>query len=373
MSLPSSHLPYTDVYFLRSLEILQKLNLNPFVRAQIFFRSGPGKISGMREVLEIIQKYSQLLENQGQIFYLPDEEQYQPEETVLCLEGKIQDLITLETMILGVLSAETTKANDRHGVNLENVTQRVQEIVKLVGNRPIFYFGARHWRYDEDANISQAAFLGGAAGASTQIGAETVGKSGVGTIPHSLETIFAWKYGIEKAVAKSTEAFDHIIDKKIPRIALVDYANTEITDTLAVAKILGNKLTGVRIDTCGENIMEGEPSHDTRKYWSGRGVTISGIAHLKKSLINAGYPDLKLFLSSGFGEVAKVKAFVAAETELQIKLFDSLGIGNIFDSRISTMDIVGVGETLTTLQPIAKVGRRYKPNHRLIKFSGAGF
>ena len=24
-------------------------------------------------------------------------------------------------------------------------------------------------------------------------------------------------------------------------------------------------------------------------------------------------------------------------------------------------------------QPIAKVGRRYKPNHRLIKFSGAGF
>ena len=362
MPLPASYEPYTDVYFLRSLEILQKISLNPFVRAQVFFRKGPGKIYGMNEALEIIKTYSKLLENGGRIFYLAEGEEYQPEETVLLLEGRIQDIIFLETMILGVLSAETTKANDKHGVNLESVTKRMKEITTLVGERPVFYFGARHWRYDEDEKIANAAFKGGAAGASTNIGAQTFGKKGAGTIPHSLENIFAWKYGINRAVVESTKAFNQIIDPNIPRIALVDYANMEVDDALATAIEMQGKLSGVRVDTCGENMMQGADSKD------GKGVTTSGVYNLRQKLDRAGFNNVQIFLSSGFGEVAKVKAFVDAEKKLGVRLFDSLGVGEVFDARTATMDVVGVGETIDGLQPVSKVGRRYRSNGKLVQF-----
>ena len=36
--LPKSPAPYTDKYFLRSKEVLQKEGLNPFIRAQLFIR-----------------------------------------------------------------------------------------------------------------------------------------------------------------------------------------------------------------------------------------------------------------------------------------------------------------------------------------------
>jgi nicotinate phosphoribosyltransferase len=357
--------PYTDVYFLRSVHILKKLDLNPFVRAQVFFRKGPGKIAGMEEVLELIRNRTEIFANGGQVFHLPERSEYHPEETVLLIEARAQDVISLETVILGILSAETTKLNDQHGVDLSQVTQRVKTITEHIGGRPVFYFGARHWRYDEDVAISAAAFAGGITGASTMIGAQTTGKTGVGTIPHSLENIFAWKYGMHRAVIETTKAFDKWIDPAVPRIALVDYANQEVDDTLVTATELQGKLAGVRVDTCGENVMKGATESVDRPYWFGKGVTVSGVANLRQKITQAGFPDLKIFLSSGFGEVAKVKAFVQAEAELGITLFDSLGVGNLFDARITTMDIVGVGNTIDTIQPVAKVGRIYKPNPRL--------
>jgi len=48
-----------------------------------------------------------------------------------------------------------------------------------------------------------------------------------------------------------------------------------------------------------------------------------------------------------------------------MKLFDSLGVGGIYESRDATMDIVAVGESIDTLIPMAKVGRVYRPNPRL--------
>jgi len=58
---------YTDIYFLRSLEILQKVKLNPFVRAQVFLRNGPGVIDGIDEAVAFIQKDSMLIKNGGNI------------------------------------------------------------------------------------------------------------------------------------------------------------------------------------------------------------------------------------------------------------------------------------------------------------------
>lgn len=359
---------YTDIYFLRSLEILKKVHLNPFVRSQVFLRNGPGSIDGIREAISFIKEHSNIIQNGGNIYGLIDGSKYTPEETVLLIEGRAQDVIPLETILLGIISSRTTTFNDHHDVDLNEVTKRTKQITSLVEGRPVYYFGARHWHYSEDEHIAKATFLGGVVNASTAIGAQVMGKQSVGSIPHSLENIFAWKYSADRAVVETIKAFDLFMKPEIPRIALVDYQNREIDDSLEVARVLGNKLYGIRIDTNGECLMQGaeESGRESGPFWYGKGVTISGVSRLRETLNHKGYSNIKIMLSSGFGNPDKVKAFVDAEKKLGLKLFDALGVGNLYDSRIATMDIVAVGESLDQMEPCAKSGRCYHANPNLI-------
>lgn len=362
--LPDSHEAYADKYFLRTREILEAENLNPWVRAQVFIREGPGNVYGIEEALDILDTYSPIVQNGGGVYALSEGSYYNPKDSLMIIEAPIQDIVELETMYLGVLSSETTKANDGYGVDLSKVRENIRKIVEISEGRSVSYFGARHWRFDEDAGITRAAYEGGVISASTDIGSATFGKEGIGTIPHALENIMAWKYGYENAVVESTKAFDRIVNPNVPRVALIDYANREIDDSLATAKALEGRLHGIRIDTCGENIAQGAIKGN-RKYWEGHGVTISGTLALRNALNDSGNEDVKIFLTSGFGNPEKVKAFVEAEKELGIRLFDSLGVGAVYKSRAATMDIVAVGEDPDNMISMAKVGRKYRPNSKL--------
>ena len=382
---------YTDKYFLRAYEILQKENLNPFVRAQIFVRKGPGILAGMDEMISFICSNSDLEKNGGRIYALSDGESYDPLETILLIEAPILDIIRLETVYLGIISSSLAIFNDNRKLDFENIEKRMKSVVSAAGNRPVTYFGARHWSYKNDADISKAAISGGAVGAATDIGASCIGKEGSGTIPHALENIFAWKCGKENAVKEATIAFDRYMNENIVRVALIDYNNREIDDALQTVKSVPS-LAAVRIDTCGENIGQGALSmtdfdgkseneinqmlqtffgktvsvpKEDEKYWFGTGVSISGVYAVRKALNENGFEKIQIMLSSGFGDVNKIEAFTKAEAMLDMKLFDSLGVGGIYESRDATMDIVAVGESIDTLIPMAKVGRAYRPNPRL--------
>lgn len=360
MKLPENHEPYTDKYLLRSRKILEQQGLNPFVTAQVFISEGPGIVAGINEAIELILNYTSL--EKGQIWALPEKSGYSSKETIMLIHARIQNIIELETMYLGVISSATTKANDSIDINPRKVKENMKAVVKAA-ERPVVYFGARHWHWSQDKEISKAAFDGGATDCSTDIGAENLGKKGIGTIPHAMENIYAYYYGRENAVKESTKAFDRIIAGDIPRISLVDYNNSEIDDTLATAGAV-KSLKGVRIDTPGENVCQGADESGNRPYWGGKGVTISGVYAVKKALEQNCY-DKKIMLSSGFGNTEKVKAFVNAEHELQTRLFDSLGVGKIYPARTATMDIVKVGETPEDMKEISKTGRAYSPNKRL--------
>ena len=84
-------------------------------------------------------------------------------------------------------------------------------IVNEVGDRPVVYFGARHWHWNRDKEIAEAAIKGGAVTTSTDAGSEVIGEQGVGTIPHALENVYAWEHGKDSAVLESTKAFDTLI------------------------------------------------------------------------------------------------------------------------------------------------------------------
>ena len=380
-TLPTNPDAYTDKYFLRARQILAAKGLDPWVRAQVMIRKGPGNVFGIGEAVAILEQYGQVSANGGTIKALPEGAPYAPRETLMLVEARISDIIALETMYLGVMSAETTLANDRHGVDLAEVEDRLAQIVQAAGGRHVSYFGARHWRFDEDAAIAAAAFRGGAQTCSTDIGAATVGKKGIGTIPHVVENVYAYYVGMDNAVRQAVAAFDEVIDKAVPRILLCDYRNKEIDDSLASARALGGRLNACRVDTCGENVGQGAAAtfaealgqglpvervpQQEQKYWFGTGVTVSGVYALRKALDREDFGYVNLALSSGFASPAKVRAFVRAEQMLDSKLFEMLGVGQVFSSRGAKMDIVAVGEDPAHMRPIAKTGRGYRPNDRL--------
>jgi nicotinate phosphoribosyltransferase len=362
------------------------------VRAQVFIRKGPGELDGIDEAAAVLGRYApEFFKNGGRLFALRDGEQYSPGETLMVLEGPLQDIVELETMYLGVLSAAVTARNDGVSqVDCEQVESRMRQIVALVDDRPVSYFGARHWSFREDTKIARAAYRGGARSASTDAGSHTFGAVGVGTIPHVLENAFAARFGKTQAVVEATKAFDRIMPKYIPRIALIDYNNREIDDSLATAAALGANLFGVRVDTPGENVPQGgidsplsEAGHAWReklrekgivvpdandpdsRFWYGTGVSVSGVYALRQALDDAGFSDVRLVLTSGFGDLNKVAAFVKAEALLGIKLFDSLGVGGLYPARAATMDVVGLREADGTFSSLSKVGRSYKANPRM--------
>jgi len=351
---PKTHKPFSDKYFLRAKEILIKEKLNPMVKCQVFLRS-EGRLYGINEAIACIMNYVSDKDN-IKIHALKEGYNYSNTETIMTIESPIQNIIDLETMYLGIISRETTLKNGDEDIDLKDIENRMREIKFLIGDRPYFYFGARGWCYSRDAEISKACFEGGASECSTDIGAKTVGKQGIGTSPHCLQTIYHWKQGLDEAVCGSTKAFDKHIDPKVPRIALVDYANREVIDTLKTLFTLDKKLSGIRIDTCGENVMEPLSKN------SPKGVTVDGVSTLQfilKGLATGGMHKPKVFLSSGFSNINKVKEFIQAETALGIKLFDGLG-GGIVNSRRTTMDIFQVED-----KKINKVGRSEKKNDRL--------
>ncbi|MBU4503010.1 MAG: nicotinate phosphoribosyltransferase [Nanoarchaeota archaeon] len=347
--LPEKHEKYTDKYFLRSREVLEKDGVNPWVKMQVFVRKGPGKIRGIEEAIQILEKYSKLKENRGKVYALPEGSDYEPCEAVMTIEGNLQDFIELETMYLGVITSKTTGGD----IDLEQVEKNAREVVEAAEGRPVLYFGARHWHYSLDAKIAEAAYKGGCVAASTDIGAETFGQEGVGTIPHAL----ALAYG---GTVKAAKAFDKHIDKDIDRLILIDTFNRELTDAVETAKALGKNFSGVRIDTCKENIGEGGTPDNGNTYETGNGVTIELAYNMRKALDSAGFPDAKIVLSSGFGKVDKVKAFVEAEKKLGVKLFDAIGAGGLFNAHYATADIVEKDG-----KPFSKKGRKLNPNPRL--------
>jgi nicotinate phosphoribosyltransferase len=361
MELPESHVPYTDKYFLRARTILQGDGLNPDVTMRVFIRKGPGRVYGVLEALEILKKYAPD-PDRLRVFALPEGSEYAPTEPLMHIEGPIQDFIELETMYLGVLTAAVTEANDGRAVTPAEAAKNAAMVRELVPDKHLMYFGARHWHWSMDAEISKAVINVGFDSCSTDIGAWAAGLGGgVGTIPHALVLVYAHAYGKERATAEATLGFDRHIDKAAPRIALVDTFNREIEDSLGAAGALGDRLYGVRLDTAGECLGQGGLPFDGRKHVTGKGVTVESVRAVRKALDENGFSKVNIVLSSGFGDSDKLKAFCDDE-KARGRLFESLGIGGLFASRFATADIVRVEG-----RELAKTGRGYVENPRMIR------
>ena len=325
---------YSDKYFVRARDVLLKDRHRPRVTMQVFGKAD-AYLGGIDEAIAILKltadRWDELV-----VHALYDGERIEPWETVLLIEGPYDAFAVLETLYLGVLARRT-----RVGTN----TRRVVDAARP---KQVMFFPARHDHWLVQTGDGYAAHIAGAIGVSTDAQASWWGSAGVGTVPHALIAA----YGGD--TVKASLAFAEHMPEDVGLVTLVDFENDCVGTSLKVARALGPRLLGVRLDT-SETLVDQSviPQMGTFKP---TGVTPQLVRNVRSALNREGFTQVLIVVSGGF-TVEKIRAFEEAGVPV-----DAYGVGSsLFQGRYDfTADVV-----LVEGRPCGKVGRDYRPNPRL--------
>ncbi len=182
-------------------------------------------------------------------------------QPVMRVRGRYRDFAILETPTLGVLTRGS------------RVATNVYETLVAAHSKPVLFFPARFDAHEVQAadgyayniavqrfNMDYASTLGPFV--STDAQGDWWGGAGGGTVAHAAIAAFLGD------TAEAMRAFAEVLPVSIPRIALVDFNNDSVADSLAVCKVMFDqfralteagkveeaeryRLYGVRLDTSG--------------------------------------------------------------------------------------------------------------------------
>jgi nicotinate phosphoribosyltransferase len=289
-------------------------------------------------------------------------------EPLIYITGSFVGLTDLETILLQKLGAPCVAAHNAYQMCL------------TLPKAAFIAMEARHCAGSEmEEMMAYAASVGGAAarreGAVGFIGnandatAGYFGRAaGLGTMPHAL-------IGYAGSTVRAAEMFHETFPAENLTV-LVDYFGREITDALAVCRrfpalAAAGKLA-FRLDTHGGRfietldpqvsyaVLEQHAPGAIRRYRSetelrflvGTGVSAAGIWAVRDALDEAGFPAVKITVSSGFNAD---KCRVMADAKAPI---DNVGTGSFipdaWSETYATADIVSYDG-----QPMVKVGREF--------------
>ena len=330
---------YTDAYFNHARSTLLKDGRRARVVMQVFQKKR-AYLGGMDEAIAILKLCSHDW-NELTVHALHDGDQIEPWETVLTIEGDYTLFAHLETVYLGVLARRTL------------VTTNVVELLRAAGGKRLIFMPARHDHWRVQTGDGYAAHLAGEivgspVGVTTDDQASWWGGKGVGTVPHSLIAA----YGGNTVLAATR--FAEWAPPDLNVTVLVDFENDSVRTALEVARALGDRLWGVRLDT-SESLVD-------RSLWSElgdfqpTGVNERLVRKVRDALDEEGFERVKIVVSGGF-TVAKISEFERRGVPV-----DAYGVGSslIRGANDFTADVV-----LTDGRAAAKVGRRFRPNERL--------
>jgi len=329
---------YSDKYFVRAREILLADRHRPRVTMQVFGKSH-AFLGGMDEAVAILKLCA--IEWEDLVVHsLYDGDEVEPWESVMLIEGPYDSFAHLETLYLGVIARRT-----KVGTN----TRRVVEAARP---REVMFFPARHDHWLVQTGDGYAAHVAGAIGVSTDAQASWWGSEGVGTVPHALIAA----YGGDTVLA--TRKFAELIPEQVRVISLVDFENDSVGTSLAVARALGSRLYGVRLDT-SETLVDKSVIPQMGSF-KPTGVTPELVWNVRNALDREGFPLVRIIVSGGF-DVEKIRRFEEAKVPV-----DAYGVGSsLYQGRYDfTADVV-----LVDGKPCAKEGRVFRPNPRLERVS----
>jgi nicotinate phosphoribosyltransferase len=190
--------------------------------------------------------------------------------------------------------------------------------------------------------------VGAPIGVTTDEQASWWGGKGVGTVPHSLIAA----YGGNTVLAATK--FADWAPEDLNVTVLVDFENDSVETALDVARALGPRLWGVRLDT-SENLVDRSLLNELGDFRP-TGVNARLVRKVRDALDADGFEHVKIVASGGFA-AEKIEEFEQAGVPV-----DAYGVGSslIRGQNDFTADVV-----MTDGRPSAKVGRTYRANPRL--------
>lgn len=419
---------YSDEYFSNTVRILQTLaeegytfqgetNLNSFdprtvkngdlvVEMQFFTRRKPfSLVAGVDEALAILKYCAGYFADDDTFVNTADQLEVEAVhdgifvsyegnnlrvEPVLKVRGRYRDFACLETPMLGVLTEAT------------RVATNVYEVLSAAGGKDVLFFPARFAHYKLQALHGYAYSLAVQAynaqyGTNSQLIVSTDdqggwwGGKGGGTIAHASIACFLGD------AAETMLQFCRIMPVSIPRIALVDFHNDCVRDSLRVMTRLFTeywqyysqgdmdeaakyKLAAVRLDTSGSMRDRSVPPLGKKELDCGVNPRLVWIVReaIDKAYENWSIPEearevardwcreVKIVATGGF-DAARIREF----EELKVPV-DIYGVGSALleNSRANgtnndyTADIVRI-QIDGKWYPLAKVGRGAATNPNL--------
>ena len=330
---------YTDAYFNHTRATLLEDGRHPRVVMQVFQRK-TAMLGGVDEAIAILKLCSEAWDALT-VHALYDGDRMEPWETAMTIEGDYTLFAHLETVYLGVLTRRSL------------ISTNVARVIEAANRKPIIFMPARHDHHRVQTGDGYAAYVAGATvgaeiGVTSDAQASWWGGRGVGTVPHALIAA----YGGNTVLAATKFAEWAPDDMNV--VVLVDFENDSVRTSLEVARALGPRLWGVRLDTSGQLV--------DRSLWNEmgdfdpRGVNERLVHKVRDALDADGFERVKIVASGGF-TVDKIEKFERLAVPV-----DAYGIGSslIRGQNDFTADIV-----MTDGRPSAKIGRRYRPNPRL--------
>jgi nicotinate phosphoribosyltransferase len=336
---------YTDQYFNLTRDLLEAEDRHPRVLMQVFQKED-SILGGIDEAVAILKGCSGRHVDGGwedgwselEVRALEEGDRIAPHETVMTIEGDYSLFANLETLYLGCLARRTL------------VMRNVKAVVDAAHGKPILFFPARHDHWLVQTGDGWAAHVAGAIGVSTDAQASWWGGRGVGTVPHGLIAA----YGGDTVAA--ARAFSDRYHRDTNITVLVDFDNDSVRTALDVARALGDRLWGVRLDTSEQLVdvaLQDEPDAESH-----RGVSALLARRVRDALDGAGFEHVRIVVSGGF-DAAKIARFEAEGAPV-----DAYGVGSslLRGQNDFTADVVRVDG-----RPVAKVGRHERPNPRLAR------
>ena len=330
---------YTDAYFNHARATLLEDGRWPRVVMQVF-QKHDAYLGGMDEAIAILKLCSEDWDELT-VHALYDGDRVEPYESVMTIEGDYTSFAPLETLYLGVLARRTL------------ITTNVVHVLEAANGKPIIFMPARHDHHRVQTGDGYAAHVAGQVvrapiGVTSDAQASWWGGRGGGTVPHAL--ISAYGGNTVLAATKFAEWAPEDLNVTV----LVDFENDSVSTALEVARALGPKLWGVRLDT-SESLVD-RSLWDELGDFKPAGVNERLVRKVREALDRDGFERIKIVVSGGF-TVEKIREFEERGVPV-----DSYGVGSslIRGSNDFTADIV-----LTDGRASAKAGRRFRPNPRL--------
>ncbi|SES17713.1 nicotinate phosphoribosyltransferase [Salisediminibacterium halotolerans] len=337
---------FSAVYFLKTKEIAKKLKKDNRITMQ-FFQKENAVLCGTDEVLALLETFADNPEDL-EVYSLEDGDKIEPFEPVLKITGPYQHFGFLEGVIDGILARRTSVAT--------NVYEVVTAAKKSGKEKPIIFMGDRDDHFMMQAGDGYAAFIGGSKAQATHAMNEWWGKRGMGTMPHALIQLF------EGDVVAACRAYQETYPDD-DLLALVDYNNDVITDSLKVAREFGDKLNGVRVDTSNHMIDQYFCRHpEVMGTFDPRGVNPELLFALRQALDEEGFNHVKIVCSGGF-DASRIQKYEEIGAPV-----DMYGVG----SSLLKVHIGFTGDNVKLNgEHEAKMGREERVNPRLEKINFA--